>query len=247
MREALVKSSVSLLSPKCGWLVDDTGFPKKGTHSVGVARQYSGTLGKIGNCQIGVSLNYATDEGCIPVDFELYLPEEWVNDAARRRRAGVPEEVQFKAKWQLALDMIERALRLSIPVGVVSADAGYGVTGRFREGLGNLQLRYVLGVQKTTGVWLTEEVYSPPEYQGCGHPRKHRYDLAEPQSVLEVAQALPLARDLAAAFHQFYTACKVLDESDPTLSTARMALVRATRIVLANMLSLMGLAVPERM
>ena len=98
--------------------------------------------------------------------------------------------MRFEPKWELALDMIGRTLELGIPIGVVIADAGYGIAGKFREGLRARQLKYVVGVQQNTGVWLTEEVYVRPEYQGRGYPRKRRYDLAEPQSVLQVAQAL---------------------------------------------------------
>ncbi|MDP2859438.1 MAG: IS701 family transposase [Bacillota bacterium] len=190
LRKALAELSVESLSSRCGWILDDTGFPKKGTHSVGVTRQYSGTLGKIGNCQIGVSLNYATDDCCVPLDFELYLPEEWAGDAHRRRKAGVPEEVGFRAKWQLALQMIDRALECRIPIGVVIADAGYGIIGQMRQALRERELRYVLGVQQSAGVWLKQEVYVRPEYQGRGQPRKRRYDLPKPQSVLEVAKKL---------------------------------------------------------
>ena len=101
---------VNEISPPAAWIVDDTGFPKQGTHSVGVARQYSGILGKVGNCQVAVSLNYATDDACFPLDFGLYLPQVWIEDFGRRQKAGIPEDIEFQQKWQLALSLIDRAV-----------------------------------------------------------------------------------------------------------------------------------------
>ena len=121
------------------WIVDDTGFPKKGNHSVGVARQYSGTLGKIGNCQVAVSLHYATDDAAVPLDFALYLPEEWLEEE-RRQEAGIPQDVTFQPKWALALTLIDRALAWEVPRGVIIADAGYGNTTEFRTGSGGAQV-----------------------------------------------------------------------------------------------------------
>lgn len=193
VRAALAEAVLPYLSPRCGWVVDDTGFPKKGTHSVGVHRQYSGTLGKIGNCQIGVSLNYATDEACVPLDFALYLPEAWTNDPDRCRKAGIPEDVAFKTKWELALDMIERARGQEVPQGVIIADAGYGHIPSFRRKLREQELSYVLAVQSTTLVWPDTVDLTPPPYQGRGRPRKRRVDLPRPRSVLEIAQEVPEA------------------------------------------------------
>jgi SRSO17 transposase len=116
-----------------GWIVDDTGFPKQGKHSVGVARQYSGTLGKRGNCQIGVSISYATPEGAAPLEWALYLPQEWTDDRARCERVGVPKEVAFQSKWQLALGLMDTLISGGVPrAEVVVADAAYGVTDSAR-------------------------------------------------------------------------------------------------------------------
>ena len=144
--------------PITAWILDDTGFPKKGTHSVGVARQYCGQLGKQDNCQVAVSLSLANDEGSLPVAFNLYLPEEWATDPVRRATAGVPKTLAFRTKPQIALEQIRRALAEGLPPSVVLGDAAYGVETDFRTALTALSLSYVLGVQSTLGVW-------PP---GCG-------------------------------------------------------------------------------
>src|SRR3954452_15982595 len=144
--------------PITAWIIDDTGLPKKGTHSVGVSRQYCGQLGKQENCQVAVSLSVANSPASLPVAFELYLPEDWAGDPARRAKAGVPEEVVFRTKPAIALQQIRRALADGVPPGVVLGDAGYGVDTDFRTALTALTLPYALGVQCTIGVW-------PP---GCG-------------------------------------------------------------------------------
>ena len=113
LRKELAHRLVGALQPVAAWIVDDTGFPKKGTHSVGVARQYSGTLGKVSNCQVAVSLHYATDDAAMPLDFALYLPEEWLEEE-RRQEAGIPQDVIFHPKWELALTLIDRALTWEI-------------------------------------------------------------------------------------------------------------------------------------
>jgi SRSO17 transposase len=127
--------------PVVAWIVDDTGIPKKGKHSVGVARQYCGRLGKQDNCQVAVTLSRATWEASLPVAWRLYLPREWAEDWAQRRRAGVPEEIEFQTKPEIALDQIARALDSGLPFGVVLADAGYGSDTRFRERLAEMRLQ----------------------------------------------------------------------------------------------------------
>ncbi len=191
VRRKLAKQMAHAACPHAAWVLDDTGFPKKGQHSVGVARQYSGTLGKIGNCQIGVSLNYATDEGCFPLDFQLYLPEVWADDLTRCKKAGIPAETMFKRKWELGLEMMDRARTWEIPVSVVVADAGYGVVTDFRAGLRERELKYVVGITKDVGVWRHLVEAKPPTYQGRGQPRKRQYNLPQPEGVLEVAKGLP--------------------------------------------------------
>ena len=136
--------------PMVAWIVDDTAIPKKGRHSVGVARQYCGQLGKQENCQVAVTLSVATWRASLPAAYRLYLPREWAEDRARRKKAGVPEEVKFQTKPEIALDQIRQAVAAELPRGVVLADAGYGSDTRFREGLGALGLSYVVGVLGTT-------------------------------------------------------------------------------------------------
>jgi SRSO17 transposase len=140
------------------WIVDDTGFLKQGTHSVGVQRQYTGSAGKVTNCQLGVSLAVATPSEHLPVDFELYLPESWTEDAARRKEARIPDDVPFKTKLQLALDMIGRAVDNGIPPGVVLADSAYGTSSDFRHKVRALGLHFSLGVNSTTTVFELGEV-----------------------------------------------------------------------------------------
>ena len=134
-------------------VVDETGFLKKGTHSVGVKRQYSGTAGRIENAQIGVFLAYASEAGHAFLDRELYLPEEWAEDAERRSATGVPEAVQFQTKPQLALRMLARALDAGVPAGWVTADSIYGGAYRLRTLLEERRMRYVVGVAANQAVW----------------------------------------------------------------------------------------------
>ena len=142
--------------PVTTWIVDDTGFPKQGTHSVGVQRQYTGTLGKIGNCQIGVSLVVATRTEHVPIDFALYLPRSWTEDAARRVEAKIPDEVVFKTKPELALDLLRRAVDDKVPGEVLLADAAYGESFEFREQVRDLGLDYAVAIQSMTKVWLLD-------------------------------------------------------------------------------------------
>jgi SRSO17 transposase len=139
------------------WIIDDTGFIKQGKHSVGVQRQYTGTAGKVTNCQVGVSLSVATSTAHAPIDFELYLPECWANDPTRRDEAKIPAEVVFKTKPQLALDMIVRALEDDLPGEVVLADADYGDRPFFRDSVRAVGLDYAVGVRKTTRVRLVDK------------------------------------------------------------------------------------------
>ncbi len=142
------------LEPEAAWVVDDTGFPKQGSHSVGVSRQYSGTLGKTGNCQIAVSVHHVGEEGNAPLGWRLYLPESWAKDEPRRLDAGIPAEVVFHPKWKLALDIIDQVRGWGVADRVVLADAGYGESTEFRQELEQRQLRYIVGVAPQVGVWL---------------------------------------------------------------------------------------------
>lgn len=186
--ERLGKRMTAELEPESVWAIDDTGFPKQGRDSVGVARQYSGTLGKVGNCQIAVSVHHLGEQGSAPLDWRLYLPEEWMKDRARRRRAGIPEELEFRSKWQLALEMIDEVRKWGLPDRVVVADAGYGEITAFREGLESRKLAYAVGIPSQTGVWT--ERPQPRLFQPSrkGSAARHEYDGKRPVSVAEVAR-----------------------------------------------------------
>lgn len=180
--------------PIQAWIVDDTGMPKKGQHSVGVARQYCGQLGKQDNCQVAVTLAVATEGASLPIAYQLYLPEQWASDRRRRRKAGVPEEVGFLPKPEIALAQITAAVEQGVPGGVVLADAAYGNDSKFRQGLEALGLQYVLGVQSTTTVWPEGQgPLAPHSSGGRGRPPKLlRRDLAHrPLAVRELALQLP--------------------------------------------------------
>jgi SRSO17 transposase len=139
--------------PVVAWIVDDTAFPKQGKHSVGVARQYCGELGKSDNCQAAVSLSLSTWNCSLPIAWRLYLPEVWCEDAERCRRAGVPEEIRFRTKPEIALEQIRQAMKQGVPVGVVLADAGYGKGTQFRTDLTQLGLQYAVGIESNATVW----------------------------------------------------------------------------------------------
>jgi SRSO17 transposase len=194
LRQRLAQRLAAALQPVAAWMIDDTGFPKKGTRSVGVARQYSGTLGKIGNCQVAVSLHYATDDAAVPVDFALYLPTEWL-EPVRRAEAGIPEHVTFQTKWALALTLIDRALEWQVPAGVVTADAGYGNISEFRAGLAQRDLRYVVGVQSTTTVWTDADNLTIPTSRvpgRRGRPCRKPLEVGAPQQIRALSQSWPL-------------------------------------------------------
>ena len=139
--------------PLQAWIVDDTGFPKKGRHSVGVARQYCGQLGKQDNCQVAVTLSVANDHASLPVACRLYLPEVWADDPVRRSRAGVPADVAFQTKPAIALDQIRVAVAADLPRGLVLSDAGYGNDTSFRDEISALGLLYAVGILSSTTVW----------------------------------------------------------------------------------------------
>jgi SRSO17 transposase len=176
------------------WIIDDTGFPKKGRHSVGVARQYCGQLGKQDNCQAAVSLSIANRQASLPVSYRLYLPEEWAGDAARRRQAGVPPEIGFQTKPAIALEQIRAACAAGIARGVVLLDAGYGNQTNLRQDISALGLTYVAGILSNTSVWAPGTQPLPPQrWSGRGRPptRVRRDARHRPVSVKELALGLP--------------------------------------------------------
>jgi len=149
----MVLPAIERHGPIKAWIIDDTGFPKKGRHSVGVARQYCGELGKQDNCQIAVTLSIANHHASLPIAYRLYLPKEWVTDRPRRRKAGVPREVTFKTKPAIALEQLRWACAAGLPRGVVLMDAGYGTDTDLRTSITALGLSYVAGIQPQTSVW----------------------------------------------------------------------------------------------
>ena len=199
--EALLREVRAVVQPVLGleqgvyWIVDDTGLPKHGRHSVGVARQYCGQLGKMENCQVAVSLSLASERASLPIKWRLYLPPEWANDGPRRARAGVPETIGFATKPEIALAQVEEALREGVPPGVVLADAAYGDSAAFRDRLRALGLAYAVGVRSATTVWPEEEAPClPAPSGGRGRPRTRLVrDPRRPARSLEaLALALPL-------------------------------------------------------
>jgi SRSO17 transposase len=180
--------------PVVAWIVDDTGFPKKGTHSVGVARQYCGQVGKQDNCRVAVSLSVATWNASLPVGYRLYLPKEWAGDAERREETEVPKEVRFQTKPEIALDQIRATLAAKVDRGVVLADAAYGINTEFRDGLTDLELQYVVGVQSTMTVWEPGQQPLPAKPRGrMGRPPRllRRSNQHQPVSVKQLAMSLP--------------------------------------------------------
>jgi len=200
--EARVKRLLSLHPVTDGILIfDDTGLPKKGTASVGVAAQYSGTLGKIGNCQVVVSAEYLADDPAsstpfhFPISAQLFLSESWTQDAERRQQARVPQQIEQQTKPEIALGLLDRARLWGVPIQAVVVDAGYGDNPNFLQGLDERQVPYVCAVQSTFGCRLPEEVQATatqvPVYGGRGQPRKPRP--APLYTVKELIEMLPVS------------------------------------------------------
>src|SRR5215213_2201743 len=167
----LVLPALERTGPIEAWIIDDTGFPKKGQHSVGVARQYCGQLGKQDNCQVAVTLSLANRTASLPVAYRLYLPQEWADDPLRRKTAGVPEEITFQTKPELALDQIRAAVGAGLPRGVVLMDAGYGSDTPLRTDITALGLSYIAGILSNTSVWAQGTAPLPPKpWSGRGRP-----------------------------------------------------------------------------
>jgi SRSO17 transposase len=193
--ELLVRGCAERVAPEVGvvaWVVDDTGMVKDGKHSPGVKRQYSGTLGKIGNCQVTVSVHAVGERGTLPLGWRLYLPEEWCDDLPRRRKAKVPASVVFETKPQLAGSLVERAAGWEIPQAPVLADCAYGDDGAFRTKLHRQELEYVLAVSTQTAVYGPETSFAvPPRNGATGRPRTVARPDRKPESVRSLAARLP--------------------------------------------------------
>ena len=190
----MVLPQIERHGPIEAWIIDDTGFPKQGRHSVGVARQYCGQLGKQDNCQVAVSLSLANRYASLPVAYRLYLPEEWAQDRERRAKAGVPEEIGFKTKPEIALEQIRAACQAGLPLGVVLMDAGYGANTQLRMDISALGLTYVAGILPNTSVWAPgTEPLRPKNWSGQGRPPRlmRRDGNHRPVSVKELALNLP--------------------------------------------------------
>jgi SRSO17 transposase len=171
------------------WVIDDTGFPKFGHRSVGVARQYCGALGKVANCQVGVSVNAASDAASCPLDWRLFLPEEWDTDSERRAQAHLPDEVRHEPKWRLALAMIDELRdEWGLEAKPVLGDGGFGDITEFRSGLAERGLDYVLQVKGATSAYADDVRPERPDYAGRGRPSKPRYR-EKPSSLKELALA----------------------------------------------------------
>ena len=176
------------------WIVDDTGNPKKGTHSVGVARQYCGQTGKKENCQVAVSLSVANWSSSLPVAWRLYLPETWANAKERRAEARIPKEIVFQTKLEISLEQIRQAIADGVPQGTVLADPAYGNDTGFRAALAELGLQYVVGIQSTTTVWPPGmQLLLAPQYSGRGQPprRLRRDEKHTPVAAKRLALSLP--------------------------------------------------------
>lgn len=176
------------------WVIDDTGFPKKGRDSVGVSRQYCGVLGKQDNCQVAVSISLANVHASLPGAWRLYLPEAWIKDTDRRKKARVPDEVIFRKKWEIALDEVDRLQSLGVPSAPILADAGYGVVTEFREALAQRARTYAVGIPGEVTVWTGGRLPLPPKpWSGRGRrPTAWRMPPGNrPISVAAVAQELP--------------------------------------------------------
>ena len=185
------------------WIVDDTGFPKAGRHSVGVARQYCGMLGKQDNCQVAVSVSLACAQASLPVAWRLYLPESWAEDAARRLKAGVPQEIAFSTKPAIALDQIKGLMEQGAPKHCVLTDAGYGVDTSFREGLSELGLEYIVGITGAITVWAPGHEPLPSAAQsGQGRSQLLRIgQVDDPQHRPESVKAVALGLSLLEWYH----------------------------------------------
>jgi SRSO17 transposase len=180
--------------PIQAWIIDDTGFAKKGRHSVGVAHQYCGELGQSGNCQVAVTLSIANHHASLPVGYRLYLPKEWAEDRARRKKAGVPEETVFKTKTAIALDQVRAAHLAGIAPGVILMDGAYGCDTELRSGISALGLRYAASIPSSTTVWPPGREPLPPKpYAGHGRrPTRLRRDSThKPVAVKMLALDLP--------------------------------------------------------
>ena len=196
--ERIARAAMKRLPGVDAWVLDDTGFPKKGYKSVGVQRQYSGTLGRIDNCQVATSLHLASEQGGVCIGMRLYLPSEWAGDDKRRQKAGIPTDVPFEEKWKIGVRLIDQARQWGIPDRIVVADAGYGDATEFRAALVARGLEYIVGVTGTAVAWPPGVMPKAPVPRPKGAPGRSRTrwvaDDERPSSMNEIAAALPPQR-----------------------------------------------------
>jgi len=193
VQRRLALKVVDTLSEPELWILDETSFPKAGEHSVGVARQYCGALGKLANCQVAVSLHWSGAQASCPLSWRLYLPEEWLKDATRAAEVKLPAGLKYQSKTDLALELIDQALEWKLPRRPVVADSAYGNSFDFRQTLRERSLHYVVAVEPSTVVWTTDPNLPLPPPTARGRPRRHPplSDLPATQTLLAVAKALP--------------------------------------------------------
>jgi SRSO17 transposase len=222
---AVVRAVAERVTPEIeieAWVLDDTGFPKDGKRSPGVMRQYSGTLGKIGNCQIGVSVHAVGAQGTAPLGWALYLPEEWCSDAERRRAAKVPDDVTFKTKPELGVELVERAAEWEIPSAPLLGDCAYGENTDLRRRLDAAGSEYVLSVSPQLAVFAPETSFEVPERKGkTGRPRKRPQPDRKPESIGSLVERLGPQEAQIVAFRDG-------PEGEPATSRFLFARVRAS-------------------
>jgi SRSO17 transposase len=200
----VVRRCAERVVPELGveaWVLDDTGFPKDGKHSPGVKRQYSGTLGKIGNCQIGVSVHAVGKHGTAPLGWALYLPEEWCDDAERRAKAKIPERIEFKTKPELGVELVERAAGWRLPPVPVLGDQAYGDNTALRERLHDGGREYVFAVAAATKVFAAETVFVVPEKTAAmGRPMSRHKPDREPEAISDLIARVAATRSQTVGF-----------------------------------------------
>jgi SRSO17 transposase len=194
VQQQLARKVVDLLSEPEVWILDETSFPKAGEHSVGVARQYCGALGKVANCQVAVTLHWSSAEASCPLSWRLYLPKAWIENAERAQEVKLPKDLTYRSQAELALELIDQMVSWEVPRLPVIADSAYGNSFEFREQLRRRELFYVMAVEATTVVWIEDPNAIPvPPSAPTGRPRRYPplNSMPTPQDLASVARQLP--------------------------------------------------------